>query len=45
MEGDFPIILEVIDSEDINYTIERQKFYSKTYEEVHLFLGVDFIKN
>lgn len=40
MEGDFPNVLEVIDAETLDYSLERQKHWSKVYRDVHLFMGV-----
>lgn len=45
LEGGFPIILEVVDTEDMEFSIERQNFYRRFYEDVHLFCGIDFIQN
>ena len=45
LEGDnLPIILEVVDSEDIEYTLERQNYWRKFYEKVHVTAGVNFLK-
>lgn len=44
MEGGFPIILEVIGTENINDSKERQKYYSKFYKDVHVVFGIDFIQ-
>jgi len=44
LETGFPIMLEVIDTEDIEYSLERQRYYKQYYEKVHLFVGVDIIE-
>lgn len=43
LEGGFPIMLEVIDTEDIEFSYERQRYYKQFYEDVHLFAGVDLV--
>lgn len=37
------IVLEVVETNDINKTIERQEYYRKFYEDVHVYSGIDFI--
>jgi diaminopimelate epimerase len=36
----FPHVLEVVDTEDINVTIERADQYKAFYENVNVFFGV-----
>jgi len=45
MEGGFPIVLETIDSENIEFSLKRQERWSKIYEDVHLFSGIPYIKD
>lgn len=45
MEGGFPIILEVIDSENLQLSLDRQEYYKKYYEDVHLFGGITLTKD
>lgn len=42
--GQLPIILEVIDSEDINFTMKRQEYWKQFYDKVNVTAGVDFLK-
>jgi len=44
LEGGFPIILEVLDTENIEFSIKRQEYYKNYYDDVHLFAGVDFVQ-
>lgn len=37
------IVLEVVETNDINKTIERQEYYGKFYKDVHVYSGIDFI--
>ncbi|QPW62095.1 hypothetical protein [Clostridium botulinum] len=45
MEGVFPIILEAIDSEDVQFALDRREHYAKCYEDVHIFAGIEVVKN
>lgn len=38
------IVLEVVETNDINKTIERQEYYKNFYENVHVYSGIDFVK-
>lgn len=40
--GDLPIVLEVVDTEDINYVSKRHDYYKKFYKNVHCTCGVEF---
>lgn len=45
-QGDgLPDILEVIDTEDTGYSLNRVKYWEKWYRGVHITLGVDFNKD
>lgn len=35
MDGEFPIVLEVVDTENIEYSKERQEYFKKVYENVN----------
>lgn len=41
LENNSPIILEVIDTDDIHVSLNRKKVYEKIYDNVGLYGGVD----
>jgi hypothetical protein len=41
IENGFPRVLEVVDTEDIDFTIERANQYKAFYENVNVFFGID----
>lgn len=44
LEDNSPIILEVIDTDDIQVSLDRKQFYEQIYDNVGLYGGVDFYK-
>jgi hypothetical protein len=40
IENGFPHVLEVVDTENTDYTIERANQYKAFYENVNIFFGI-----
>lgn len=39
-----PNILEVIDAEDIGFTMQRREYWMQFYEKVYIVAGIDLLK-